>query len=104
VGVASASPRVVALFVAVGLALGCVYPLTIALAGHQFSRAPGTAAGFAAGAGALGGVLVPWLTGAIGDASGVATAVGSLALWSLAIVAGATAAVRLRSPRAEELP
>jgi fucose permease len=99
-GVVSASPRVVALFIAVGIALGCVYPLLIALAGHQFSHAPGTAAGLAAGAGAVGGFFVPWLTGAIGDAGGIAAGVGSLALWSLVIAAGGAAAIRQEPPRA----
>jgi len=98
-GVLSASPHVVALFVGVGFFLGCVYPLLIALAGHQFPHAPGTAAGLAAGAGAVGGVLIPWLTGAIGDAAGAAAAVGSLALWSLAIAAGGAVAIRMERGR-----
>jgi fucose permease len=98
-GVGSASPYLVSLFAVTGLVLGGVFPLMIALVGHQFPDAPGTAAGLAAGAGALGGLLVPWLTGWIGDEFGVAIALGSLALWSLAIAAGGGAASRLPPPR-----
>ncbi len=83
-------------FLAAGLALGCVYPVTIALVGQRFPHARGTAAGLAAGAGAAGGFAVPWLTGALGDATGVAYAVGSLALWSAAIAAAAAALQRMR--------
>jgi MFS family permease len=72
----------------VGLALGCVYPLAIALVGQRFPEARGTATGLTAGAGALGGFAVPWLHGALGDRFGVHAAVGSLALWSL-VVGGA---------------
>jgi fucose permease len=83
-----------ALLFAVGSVLGCVYPLMIALTGQRFPEASGTAAGLAGGAGALGGFAIPWLTGAIGDAFGVALAFGSLALWSAAIAAAAATARR----------
>jgi len=98
-GVGSASPHLVSLFTVTGLVLGGVFPLMIALVGHQFPSAPGTAAGLAAGAGALGGLLVPWLTGWIGDEFGVAAALGSLALWSLAIAAAGGVASRMPPPR-----
>lgn len=81
---------------AVGAALGCVYPLMIALAGQRFPAARGAATGLAAGAGALGGFAVPWLTGALGDALGVAVAFGSLAFWCALLVFGAA---RARSAR-----
>ena len=54
--------------------------------------ARGTAAGLAAGAGALGGVAVPWLTGAVGDAAGVALGFASLAGWCLVIALSAALA------------
>jgi fucose permease len=78
-------------FFAVGAALGSVYPLMITLAGQRFPEARGTAAGLAAGAGALGGFAVPWLSGALGDVAGVTTALGSLAFWCAAIAAAAAA-------------
>jgi fucose permease len=84
-----------AVFFAVGCALGCVYPLMIALAGQRFPDAPGTAAGVAAGVGALGGFAVPWLTGALGDAFDAGFAIASLALWSLLIAVAAAAARRV---------
>ncbi len=87
------SPELV--FGATGLALGCVYPLAVAIVGQRFPDARGTAAGLTAGAGALGGFVVPWLHGAIGDRFGVSAAVASLALWSLA-VGGAALLVRRR--------
>jgi fucose permease len=80
---------------AVGAALGCVYPLMIALAGQTSPSASGTAAGLAAGAGALGGFAVPWASGAVGDAAGIAVGFGSLALWCAAIAAAAAGSRRV---------
>jgi DHA1 family bicyclomycin/chloramphenicol resistance-like MFS transporter len=88
------APLELALF-AVGAALGCVYPLMIALAGQTSPSASGTAAGLAAGAGALGGFAVPWLTGAAGDAAGIALGFGSLAFWCAAIALAAAASRRV---------
>lgn len=85
-----------AVFFAVGVALGCVYPVMITLTGLAFPRARGTAAGLAAGAGSLGGFAIPWLTGAAGDASSVVLAVASLAGWSALIAAAAVVARRER--------
>jgi fucose permease len=82
-------------FFAVGAALGCVYPLMIALAGQAAPTASGTATGLAAGAGAVGGVAVPWLTGAAGDAAGITLGFASLALWCFAIAAAAAASRRV---------
>ncbi|MBW2398947.1 MAG: MFS transporter [Deltaproteobacteria bacterium] len=102
-GVVSKSAEVLVIFGLTGLAWGCVYPLMIALAGRQFPKTPGTATGLAAGFGAAGGFAVPWLTGAIGDSWGVATAVGSIAFWSVVVAAGGMAAARLRPPPFEDL-
>jgi DHA1 family inner membrane transport protein len=81
-------------FASVGVALGLVFPLMIALAGELFRDARATAVGLVAGAGALGGFAIPWLHGAIGDRVGVAPALASLALWSVVIAATARAARR----------
>lgn len=83
-------------FFAVGSALGCVYPLMIALAGQAAPSARGTAAGLAAGAGALGGAAVPWVTGAAGDAAGITLGFASLALWCGAIAVAAAVSRRVR--------
>jgi DHA1 family inner membrane transport protein len=103
IGIGTATPRLMLLFAVVGATWGCVYPLMISLAGRQFPNAPGTAAGLAAGAGAIGGFVVPWATGAIGDQWGIAVAVASLALWSIAIAAGGIAAARQRPPPIEKI-
>jgi fucose permease len=91
-GVASHLSVVEATFVATGVGIGCVYPLVMALAGQRVPWARGTAAGLAAGAGALGGTAVPWLTGMLGDAFGVVAGIGSLAAWCLLIAASAALA------------
>lgn len=92
----AALPQVELVLLAAGLALGCVYPLMISLAGQRFPRARGTAAGLAAGAGALGGFAVPWLTGALGDAAGMRAAFASLAAWCAALALAAAVAHRVR--------
>jgi fucose permease len=98
--VASATPRLALLFGVIGATWGCVYPLMISFAGHQVPAAPGTAAGLAAGAGSVGGFVVPWVTGAIGDRWGIVAAFASLAAWSLLIAAsGLLAMTRLRRGR-----
>ena len=86
--------RINIFFAAVGFAIGPVYPVVIALAGNRFPHSRGTAAGIAGGAGAVGAFAVPWLTGVIGDRIGIELALGSLAVWSLAIVLGSLAARR----------
>jgi len=63
----------------VGVSLGCVYPLLIALAGQRNPGAEGTAAGLVAGVGAMGGFAIPLLTGFLGDRLGVQAAFASIA-------------------------
>ncbi len=92
-GVALRSLPPEAFLFAVGAALGSVYPVMISLTGQHFPDARGTAAGLAAGAGALGGFAVPWLTGGAGDRFGMVAGFGSLALWCAAM-AGAAAWAR----------
>lgn len=88
---ALARPELVLVMGLAGLALGPVYPMVISLAGRRFPHAAGTAAGLVGGIGALGGFLLPWLTGAVGDRAGVVVAVGALGAWSLLIGFGALA-------------
>jgi fucose permease len=89
-------PQLELVTLASGLALGAVYPVMIALAGAEFPFASGTAAGLVAGAGALGGFAIPWVTGALGDAVGLATGLATSSLWCLAITAAALALARMR--------
>jgi fucose permease len=69
----------------VGLLLGLVFPVFVALTALRFSDARGTATGLVTGAGALGGFAVPWLTGVLGDARGIRVAFASLTAWCLAL-------------------
>ena len=94
-GAALGVRQVAIVFGATGLALGAVYPLMISLAGRRFPNARGTAAGMTAGAGAVGGFVIPWMSGALGDAVGIVAAIMSLALWSLLIALGGYGAGRV---------
>ncbi|MCA9618942.1 MAG: MFS transporter [Myxococcales bacterium] len=71
-----------------GASIGFVYPLTMVLIGSRFPESRGTATGLAGGAGAVGAVIVPWITGMLGDARGVGFAVASLASWCALIAVG----------------
>ncbi|MEM7409881.1 MAG: MFS transporter [Myxococcota bacterium] len=73
----------------VGAALGSVYPVMIGLAGQRYPDARGMAAGLAAGAGALGGFAIPWVSGALADRFGIVLGFGSLALWCAVVAAAA---------------
>jgi nitrate/nitrite transporter NarK len=98
-GGALAGMRAVELyFAAVGLAVGFAYPLLMTLIGVRFASSRGTAAGLAGGAGALGGFVAPWLTGTIGERTGVGNGIAALALWSAALALAATFMRRRATP------
>lgn len=79
-----------------GTAIGLVFPLLLTLAAQGSPRAPALATALVAGGGEVGGMLVPWLHGLLGDAFGARAAVGSLALWCL-VLAAAASALRARA-------
>lgn len=81
----------------IGAALGGVYPVVIALAGQRAPGAEGSAAGLVAGIGGLGGFVVPWLTGGLGDRTGIALAYGSISFWCTLAAVGALIAYRRAS-------
>ncbi|MBW2240780.1 MAG: MFS transporter [Deltaproteobacteria bacterium] len=58
-------------FGALGFVLGIVFPVLIAVTARRFPERRATAVGLVAGAGALGGALVPWLGGVVGDRAGL---------------------------------
>lgn len=87
-GVALGWARVELLLAFVGLALGGVFPLLVVLAGRRTPQATGTGVAVVAGLGSAGGFVLPWLTGLVGDAAGVAAAVGTLGLWCGVVAAG----------------
>ena len=76
-------------FFATGLALGLVFPLLVLFAGNAWPARRASAVGLVVGAGALGGFVVPWLAGEVGDRLGPPAAVGGLAVLALTIVAAA---------------
>ncbi len=94
--VASATAAVGVSLFCVGAALGGVYPVVIALAGQRAPGAEGSATGLVAGLGGIGGFVVPWLTGALGDERGIALAYGSVACWCILAAVGAFIAHRHR--------
>jgi len=72
-----AAPELV--FGATGLALGIVFPVVVLLAGDAAPLRRASAVGVVVGAGALGGFVVPWLAGALGDLAGTGPALLALA-------------------------
>jgi len=90
-GAGSRAPAPEAVFLATGLALGVVFPLLVLFAGDAWPERRASAAGLVVGAGSLGGLVVPWLAGGIGDRLGPVAAVGSLAALALVVVAAARA-------------
>jgi MFS family permease len=82
------APRALELsFAAVGLFIGLVYPLTLALIGNRFAHARGVAMGLAGGAGAAGGLFGPWVAGLAGHALGTGASVALLGAFGLAVAA-----------------
>lgn len=94
-------------FAAAGFAVGLVFPLLIADAARRFPARQGTAIGFVAGAGALGGALAPGAIGVLGEGFGLtavwAALAACVAVFGLAALAlGAPVQARsLRSGRNE---
>ena len=82
---------------AVGLVLAGVYPVMVAVAGGVIERGTGRALGLMTAIASSGGFVVPWLTGAIGDAIGAGATMQFMGVWSAAIaVAAGVAFVWLR--------
>jgi len=96
VGVLSGWQQIEVLVASCGLFVGFVFPLMVSLAGEWFPESTGTATGLVIGAGCIGGFAVPWLTGAIAEATSVSTGVLSLTGWILCIAIAAHFAGRLR--------
>jgi fucose permease len=88
-----------------GIVLGPVYPVTISLAANRVPTAAATALGLVAATGACGGFAIPWLTGAVGDSSGVPLAMTLLGAYALLIAVAAIALFQrdARLQRVQEL-
>jgi fucose permease len=75
-----------------GLVLGPVYPVAITLGAGRMPSAAATAVGLVAASGACGGFVIPWLTGAVGDAYSIRVALTLLGAQPLFISIAALAA------------
>lgn len=93
-GIGGGLESIAAVFGSIGLVLGVVFPVMIALAAQRFPEARGTAVGLVAGAAALGGFALPWLHGALGDRAGIGVALLALAPWCAAVALAAVVAWR----------
>jgi fucose permease len=96
VGVAARVESLELLVGGIGLLLGPVFPVLVALTAARFPDQRGTATGLVVAAGSAGGMGVPWITGVLGDGLGANTAVGSLAAWCALLAALGVAAGRAR--------
>ncbi|MBW2542610.1 MAG: MFS transporter [Deltaproteobacteria bacterium] len=97
IGAATGMRQIELLYFCVGLSLGPVFPVTIALAGQRFPNALGSVVSLAVGVGSIGCFAVPWLTGALGDQIGIAAAVRWLAGWAIIVALGGFAILRGRA-------
>jgi fucose permease len=80
---------------ALGLALGAVFPVLVVLAGDTAPERRGTALAAVVLAGSVGGVALPVVSGALAQSAGIAAALFALAAASALIAVG----VRLGTPR-----
>ncbi len=87
-GVAFAWMQLELLLGVVGLAMGGVFPLLVALGGRR-AHATGIGVAVVAGLGSAGGFVVPWATGLVGDTAGVSAGISTLALWCGLVVLAA---------------
>jgi DHA1 family L-arabinose/isopropyl-beta-D-thiogalactopyranoside export protein-like MFS transporter/DHA1 family inner membrane transport protein len=79
---------------AIGLALGAVFPVLVVLAGDAAPARRGTALAIVVAAGSVGGVALPYLAGALGETRGVSAALLALAAASASIALGVQLAAR----------
>ncbi len=86
-GLTTGLPGLIPGFFALGFVLGVVFPVLIAVTARRFPARRGTAVGLVAGAGAVGGTLLPWAAGAVGDRVGLA------GTWGVLVASCATLAV-----------
>jgi fucose permease len=91
-GAAAATTWIELWGVAVGFALGAVFPVLVVLAGDAAPQRRATALALVVACGSLGGGALPWLAGAAGGAYGAAAAIFVLAAGCAAVAAGAALA------------
>ncbi len=95
--VSSRHPAVAVVAVAwMGAGLAGIFPTSLGIVGARHPALTGTVFGLLITAGLTGGMLLPWLTGLLGEAHGLRPAMALVALQCLAIAALAARAGRLR--------
>lgn len=93
-GIGGALPAPELVFGLFGVSIGFVFPLLLALTGARFAQAQGAAMGAVAAAGALGGVAIPALHGALAESAGVRASLSALLGWCLVFAAAASSLLR----------
>jgi fucose permease len=96
VGATVGANQIEILYFCVGFLLGPVFPVTIALAGQRFPNSLGSVVGLSVGLGSTGCFVIPWLTGALGDQTGIAFAIKWVSAWALVIALGGALILRGR--------
>ena len=81
------APLSVGAVLLMGFCFGPVFPTALAIATAAFRRAPGTAASVVVAMGSAGGMLLPWLQGALLERVGPAASVLLVAAGTLAMLA-----------------
>jgi fucose permease len=69
-----------------GFCFGPIFPTALAIATAAFRRAPGTAASVVVALGSAGGMLLPWLQGALLERAGASASVLLVAAVTLAML------------------
>jgi fucose permease len=97
IGAVTGTDQIEILYFCVGFSLGPVFPVTIALAGQRFPKSIGLVVGLSTGVGSIACFIAPWLTGEIGDRSGIVVAISWLAVWAVLVALGGAAIRRGRA-------
>jgi MFS family permease len=91
IGAVTGTRQIEILYFCVGFSLGPVFPVTIALAGQRFPNSIGLVVGLSTGVGSTACFISPWLTGVLGDRSGIVIAFSWLAVWAIVVALGGAA-------------
>ncbi len=79
-----------------GLSLGALYPVLVAHTGERFAARRAAAIAIVSAGGSLGGFIIPWTTGLLGDHQGILMGAGSLFIWTGLIALAGFAVRRLQ--------
>jgi MFS family permease len=88
IGAVTGTRQIEILYFCIGFSLGPVFPVTIALAGQRFPNSLGLVVGLSTGIGSMAAFIAPWLTGELGDRTGIVVAISWLAVWAVVVALG----------------